>query len=64
MEEIVWSINSALFGVPQDRLNNGMVGQLAEVKDALRSANNKLIGTLIAVLLAGGIEIVRLAAGH
>lgn len=52
IDKMVSGMNYALFGVPQDKTNNGLVGTVHEVKAKLESANRYLIATLISSLAA------------
>lgn len=51
-EKIVSGMNYALFGIPQDPTNHGLVGTVHEVKAQLANANKYLIATLVTSLAA------------
>lgn len=65
VERLAEGANIALFGLPQDKESNGLVGELRRLSTAvddmnlkLAAANNKLIGLLLTVLGAVAADIL------
>lgn len=58
LEKIQSGINYALFGVPQDRTSNGMVGEVSSIKEQLKTANRVLVSTLITALVGVAVGVL------
>ena len=64
MQQLVQGMHYALFGLPDDRNNNGIVGDMHEIRTSMESANTKLLGLLIAVAGGLGAVILDIATRH
>lgn len=62
-EKLVNGMHYALFGIPEDRTNNGLVGTMAEIKDTQKKIQGTLIGLLVTVVGGVSIELLVRAAG-
>lgn len=55
-DKMVSGINYALFGLPQDHTNNGMVGTMSEMKESIERVKGTLSKILVAVIIGIGID--------
>lgn len=56
-DKIVSGINYALFGIPQDRTNDGMVGTMADIKATVENVKGNLNRMLATIIIGVAIDV-------
>lgn len=63
LNSLVTGMHYAMFGIPEDRTNNGLVGTMADIKESQKKIQTTLISLLVTVLSGVGIDIITRATG-
>lgn len=63
LERLSYGMSIALFGIPEDKHSNGLIGEMHEVKRIVERGNNRLVGLLLTVLSAIAIDVLTRASG-